>query len=322
MLFRSIIGYTNITDRASSTSAIANLRQLATAAMTQATVDGDLTLDRDTFLAAMSEASVTVTDGLVAAETWTLFGAGYSPAEAGEYAIGFDTGPGSAVGDATGTRAAVLTADDQGNVYAVTVAVAGGLEGTTAPAPVAADDTPTTVLDGDAGPAGPTADPLFAEFRAVGQAVFAARQAAPSDFDAWMVRKDADAWSFELSGAWIAAASQWSGIEMASAVGDSQELRALCVTFFVDETTTWQAGATTNAEFYHWSSQGDVAAGECGNDWYTDPTGPSELATWLTTFGTTIDSYYDAGYVDGSTTTDGLDIYWFAWEQDEFYQPI
>ena len=114
----AVLGYTTFTHRARVAAAQANLTQIATAVMVQHTEDGATNLNRVEFLTALDgRSSVTVVDGLSAANSWTFYGKDKSVTRAGDFAVGFDSGEGTPSNDVAGNRA-VITTDADGEMLA------------------------------------------------------------------------------------------------------------------------------------------------------------------------------------------------------------
>lgn len=141
----AVVAYSQVTARAETAAAQANLRQLTTAVTAQAALDGAPTLSRELVIEALADSSVTVVEGIEAAATWELFGPEYVPTSSTQFAVGFDTGAGSAVDRAAGTRLAVVTAAS-GRTYAQVIDLAAATQGQ--PVRVSTSATPLDVLGG------------------------------------------------------------------------------------------------------------------------------------------------------------------------------
>jgi type II secretory pathway pseudopilin PulG len=164
----AVVAVDRVTDRAHSAAALSNLRQVATATLVKHTDEQAPRLSRELMLAALVEdSSVDVVDGLNLADTWTLYGKDTSPTLPGDFAVGFDHGPGQPANDEGGSRAAVLTTG--GDRLFAWVIVYGGSGGDLvdgAAGEVPAGTTPSDVLGdpslisdpvpgGSGGPGGP-----------------------------------------------------------------------------------------------------------------------------------------------------------------------
>jgi prepilin-type N-terminal cleavage/methylation domain-containing protein len=140
----AVVAFNDASDRAHEASAKANLSQIATAVVSHHTLVEAPLLTRDMFLEALEDTDVTVVDGLaLSAATWTVHGVDDTPTVEGDFAVGFDMGPGTIADDVAGTRAAVVTTAGD-NLYArliVYPAGSGGMAGT-----VPAGTTPRQIL--------------------------------------------------------------------------------------------------------------------------------------------------------------------------------
>lgn len=120
----AVVGYTHVTSRAEATAAAANLRQVTKASLAQVALNGESTLRRADVRAVMEAATgETVTLG-IGAEAWVLGLANQSPTAGGEFALGFDNED-HIISDETGARAALLTATDDGQLFAQVFTAAG-----------------------------------------------------------------------------------------------------------------------------------------------------------------------------------------------------
>lgn len=108
----AVIAYQLSTSNSREAVTEANLRTVAAVIVAEHHAQGEETVfTRDNVLEAVSPVGKEIVDGGVSASSgrWVFYGADHSPQQFGDFAIGFDNGPGTTLNHWSGTRVTILT---------------------------------------------------------------------------------------------------------------------------------------------------------------------------------------------------------------------
>lgn len=145
----AVLGFASHAARARERALAADLYQVSMAAYTHALNDEDGTLDRDDFIAGMASSGthLTAVSGTWAA-SWQLGTSTMTPQGPGQFAVAFDDGDGTPPGDGPGTRALLMSATPDGQLWATVLSTDEGTANNFTAFKVTTTDTGTTTPGG------------------------------------------------------------------------------------------------------------------------------------------------------------------------------